>query len=175
MSVRKLGDNIDVSGISPGSFDGVPMPARGGLDPISRSIVEQLQQDGRRSYAAIGKAVGLSEAAVRQRVQRLTDAGVMQIVAVTDPMQVGFTRAAMIGIGVHGDLQAAAAAIEAIPAVTYAIVTAGQYDLLAEVVCENDEHLLTVLSDIRQIADVTKTETFVYLKVRKQTYSWGTR
>ena len=74
-----------------------------------------------------------------------------------------------------GHLQAAADAVEAIPAVTYAIVTAGQYDLLAEVVCENDEHLLGVLSEIRRIADVTKTETFVYLKVRKQTYSWGTR
>ncbi|NDB18570.1 MAG: Lrp/AsnC family transcriptional regulator [Actinobacteria bacterium] len=146
-----------------------------GLDDTSRSIIEQLQEDGRRSYAAIGKAVGLSEAAVRQRVQRLTDSGVLQIVAVTDPMQVGFTRAAMIGIGVEGDLQAAAAKVEAIPAVTYAIVTAGQYDLLAEVVCEDDEHLLAVLSDIRQIADVKKTETFVYLKVRKQTYSWGTR
>jgi len=175
MSVRRLGDNVDVSSLGAGAVDAVPMPTRGGLDPISRSIIEQLQQDGRRSYASIGKAVGLSEAAVRQRVQRLIDSGVMQIVAVTDPMQVGFTRAAMIGIGVHGDLQAAANAIEAIPAVTYAIVTAGQYDLLAEVVCESDEHLLTVLSDIRQIADVTKTETFVYLKVRKQTYSWGTR
>lgn len=146
-----------------------------GLDATSRSIIEQLQEDGRRSYAAIGKAVGLSEAAVRQRVQRLTESGVLQIVAVTDPMQVGFTRAAMIGIGVEGDLQAAAARVESLPAVTYAIVTAGQYDLLAEVVCEDDEHLLGVLSDIRQIPDVKKTETFVYLKVRKQIYSWGTR
>lgn len=146
-----------------------------GLDDTSRSIIEQLQQDGRRSYAAIGKAVGLSEAAVRQRVQRLTDSGVLQIVAVTDPMQVGFTRAAMIGIGVEGDLQSAALKVESIPAVTYAIVTAGQYDLLAEVVCEDDDHLLGVLSDIRKIPDVKKTETFVYLKVRKQTYSWGTR
>lgn len=145
------------------------------LDATSRSIIEQLQEDGRRSYAAIGKAVGLSEAAVRQRVQRLTESGVLQIVAVTDPMQVGFTRAAMIGIGVEGDLQAAAARVESLPAVTYAIVTAGQYDLLAEVVCEDDEHLLGVLSDIRQIPDVKKTETFVYLKVRKQIYSWGTR
>ena len=145
------------------------------LDPISRSIIEQLQQDGRRPYAAIGKAIGLSEAAVRQRVQRLTDSGVMQIVAVTDPMRVGFTRSAMIGIGVQGDLQRAADRVEEIPAVTYAIVTAGQYDLLAEVVCEDDSHLLSVLSDIRRIPDVTRTETFVYLKVRKQTYSWGTR
>jgi len=74
------------------------------LDEISKRIIEQLQQDGRRSYAAIGKAVGLSEAAVRQRVQRLTDHGVMQIVAVTDPMMLGFHRQTMIGIKCEGDL-----------------------------------------------------------------------
>ena len=174
MTARRALEPVGLPGGNAPEADTIPFPAPG-LDAISRSIIEQLQADGRRSYAAIGKAVGLSEAAVRQRVQRLTDSGVMQIVAVTDPMQVGFTRAAMIGIGVRGDLQAAADAVEALPEVTYAIVTAGQYDLLAEVVCENDEHLLRVLSDIRRITDVTKTETFVYLKVRKQTYSWGTR
>jgi Lrp/AsnC family transcriptional regulator for asnA, asnC and gidA len=72
------------------------------LDDVSKAIIEQLQQDGRRPYATIGKAVGLSEAAVRQRVQKLTESGVMQIVAVTDPMQVGFSRAAMLGIRVDG-------------------------------------------------------------------------
>ena len=92
------------------------MPAKGPvLDDVSKAIIEQLQDDGRRSYGAIGQAVGLSEAAVRQRVQRLIDAGVMQIVAVTDPMQVGFPRAAMIGISVTGNLDAAAAAIEDLP------------------------------------------------------------
>ena len=67
------------------------------LDAVSKAIIEQLQTDGRRSYAEIGKAVGLSEAAVRQRVQKLTESGVMQVVAVTDPMQLGFYRQAMIG------------------------------------------------------------------------------
>ena len=99
MSARNTTDGVEGSWSAATVSDGVPAAARGGLDATSRSIIEQLQQDGRRSYAAIGKAVGLSEAAVRQRVQRLTDSGVMQIVAVTDPMQVGFTRAAMIGIG----------------------------------------------------------------------------
>src|SRR5471032_2927788 len=75
------------------------------LDDVAKAIIEQLQQDGRRSYAAIGKAVGLSEAAVRQRVQRLQDAGVMQIVAVTDPLTLGFRRQAMIGIKTDGDLE----------------------------------------------------------------------
>ena len=145
------------------------------LDATSLAIIDQLQQDGRRSYAAIGQAVGLSEAAVRQRVQRLTETGVMQIVAVTDPMQVGFKRMALIGICVSGDLQSAAQTIEQIGAVSYVVMTAGQYDLLAEVVCEDDPQLLEVLSAIRGIGDVTRTETFVYLKVRKQIYSWGTR
>jgi DNA-binding Lrp family transcriptional regulator len=74
------------------------------LDDVSKAIIEQLQEDGRQSYATIAKQVGLSEAAVRQRVQRLLDSGVMQIVAVTDPLQVGFRRQAMIGIRVDGDL-----------------------------------------------------------------------
>jgi len=153
------------------------MPVKGPvLDDVSKAIIEQLQDDGRRSYGAIGQAVGLSEAAVRQRVQRLIDAGVMQIVAVTDPMQVGFPRAAMIGISVTGNLDAAAAAIEDLPEVNYLVICAGSFDILAEVVAEDDDHLLRVLNDsIRSVPGVTRTETFVYLKLRKQIYSWGTR
>ena len=146
------------------------------LDDVSKSIIEELQADGRRSYSSIGKTVGLSEAAVRQRVQRLLDAGVMQIVAVTDPLQVGFARAAMIGISVSGNLDAAAEAIEKLPDVQYLVVCAGGFDILAEVVAEDDDHLLRILNDsIRSVPGVTRTETFVYLKLRKQIYSWGTR
>ena len=146
------------------------------LDDVSKSIIEELQADGRRSYSSIGKTVGLSEAAVRQRVQRLLDAGVMQIVAVTDPLQVGFARAAMIGISVTGNLDTAAEAIEKLPDVQYLVVCAGGFDILAEVVAEDDDHLLRILNDsIRSVPGVTRTETFVYLKLRKQIYSWGTR
>jgi Lrp/AsnC family transcriptional regulator for asnA, asnC and gidA len=150
---------------------------KGGLlDEASRSIIEQLQADGRRPYGAIGRAVGLSEAAVRQRVQRLHDAGVMQIVAVTDPIKVGYGRQAMIGLRVDGDLEAAASAIEALPDVTYAVITAGSFDMLAEVVAEDDDHLLDIINrQIRSIPSVRATETFVYLKLRKHTYTWGTR
>src|SRR5947208_8394763 len=95
------------------------------LDDTSRGIIRQLQEDGRRPYAAIGKAVGLSEAAVRQRVQRLLDAGVMQIVAVTDPLQVGFSRQAMIGIRAEGDLASVADHLADMPEVDYVVVTAG--------------------------------------------------
>jgi len=146
------------------------------LDEVSKAIIEQLQEDGRRPYAAIGKAVGLSEAAVRQRVQRLIESGVMQIVAVTDPMQVGFPRAAMLGVRCDGDVEAAAEAMAAMSEVDYLVVTAGGYDILAEVVCEDDDHLLEVVNRrVRAIPGVRNTETFVYLKLRKQIYTWGTR
>ena len=146
------------------------------LDATSKAIIEQLQEDGRRPYATIGKAVGLSEAAVRQRVQRLVESGVVQIVAVTDPVQVGFTRQAMIGVKAEGDLQALADALAAIPEVDYVVITAGAFDLLLEVVCEDDRHLLEVLnSRVRTLPGVHTTETFVYLQLRKQLYNWGTR
>jgi Lrp/AsnC family transcriptional regulator for asnA, asnC and gidA len=146
------------------------------LDETSKRIIEQLQEDGRRPYAAIGKAVGLSEAAVRQRVQRLLDAGVMQIVAVTDPLQVGFARQAMIGIRVEGDMNVVADRLAELAEVDYVVVTAGSFDLLVEVVCEDDDHLLDLLTQrIRGLPGVRSTETFVYLKLRKQLYNWGTR
>ena len=146
------------------------------LDDVSKAIIEQLQEDGRRPYAAIGKAVGLSEAAVRQRVQRLLDSGAMQIVAVTDPLSVGFTRMAMIGVRVEGDMEVVAEKLEAMPEVDYVVITAGAYDVLVEVVCEDDDHLLDVINRrIRGIPGVRHTESFVYLKLRKQIYTWGTR
>jgi Lrp/AsnC family transcriptional regulator for asnA, asnC and gidA len=146
------------------------------LDDVSKGIIEQLQKDGRMPYAAIGKAVGLSEAAVRQRVQRLLDSGVMQIVAVTDPLQLGFARQAMIGIHAEGDLDPIATELSMMAEVDYVIVTAGSFDLMVEVVCESDDHLLELLSKrIRSISGVRGTESFVYLKLHKQTYSWGVR
>ena len=146
------------------------------LDEVSKAIIEQLQQDGRRPYATIGRAVGLSEAAVRQRVQRLLESGVMQIVAVTDPLTVGFSRAAMIGIRVEGDMEVVAEQLESMSEVDYVVITAGAYDILVEVVCEDDDHLLDVINKrIRAIPGVRHTESFVYLKLRKQIYTWGTR
>lgn len=146
------------------------------LDDVSKAIIEQLQSDGRRSYAEIGKAVGLSEAAVRQRVQKLTDSGVMQVVAVTDPMQLGFYRQAMIGLRVSGDTTLVAEELGKIDEVDYVVLTAGSFDILAEIVCENDEDLIELLNKkIRAISGVLSTETFVYLKLHKQFYNWGTR
>jgi Lrp/AsnC family transcriptional regulator for asnA, asnC and gidA len=146
------------------------------LDDINKQIIEHLQRDGRTSYAALAKTIGLSEAAVRQRVQRLLDGGMMQIVAVTDPLMLGFARQAMVGVKVSGDLRKAAESLAAIPEVDYVVICAGGYDLLVELVCTDDDHLLRLLNDaIRTVPGVTATETFMYLKLAKQTYAWGTR
>jgi len=146
------------------------------IDPIDEQIISELQRDGRRPYTQLAKTVGLSEAAIRQRVQRLLDAEVMQIVAVTDPMSLGYHRAAMVGIKVNGDIRVVAEKLSAFEEVVYVVLTAGTVDLLAEVVVSNDEALLELLNDrIRMIPGVQSTETSIYLSLYKQTYQWGSR
>jgi Lrp/AsnC family transcriptional regulator for asnA, asnC and gidA len=159
-----------------GTVDSGIRDASGRLDDRSKSIIEQLQQDGRRSYAAIARAVGLSEAATRQRVQRLIDEGVIQIAAITDADAVGFHRQAMLGIRVEGDIRSVAEKLSALPEASYVVICAGQFDLLVELICESDEHLLALVDDgIRSIPGVRSTETFVYLRLEKESYQWGTR
>jgi Lrp/AsnC family transcriptional regulator for asnA, asnC and gidA len=168
-----------VSPRTPGTGNSQPVdrrPAGRGLDDVSKAIIEHLQADGRRSYSSIAKSVGLSEAAVRARVQRLLDSEVMQIVAVTDPLQIGFNRQAMVGIRVEGDTQLVADRLADMSEVDYVVTTAGSFDLIIEVVCEDDDELLDLLSRrIRSLPGVVSTETFVYLKLNKQHYNWGTR
>jgi len=164
-----------IRGVANNGSDGHRKPPVN-LDEVSKTIIELLQHDGRKSYASIAQQVGLSEAAVRQRVQRLLDADVMQIVAVTDPLQVGFQRQAMVGLRVSGDITPVADALSGMDEVAYVVTTAGSFDVLAEVVCEDDNHLLELLTTrIRALPGVTATETFVYLKLNKQLYNWGTR
>jgi Lrp/AsnC family transcriptional regulator for asnA, asnC and gidA len=140
-----------------------------------QAIIEQLQIDGRKSYSDIGRAVELSEAAVRQRVQRLTESGVMQIVAITDPLQMGFNRQAMIGIRTSGDARAVADELATIGAAEYVVLTAGSFDIMVEVVCNDDSDLLELLNGkIRTIPGVVDTEVFTYLQLKKQQYNWGT-
>jgi Lrp/AsnC family transcriptional regulator, regulator for asnA, asnC and gidA len=145
------------------------------LDDIDKAIIRELQLDGRTPYAKLGPAVGLSQAAVRQRVQRLMENGVMQVVAVTDPLMLGFTLEAMIGVEVDGDLRAVASKVAQVDNVDYVVVTTGRFDLVVEVVCRDHEELLHLINDvIRAIPGVRATETFTYLHLEKQTYSWGT-
>lgn len=146
------------------------------LDDHDKAIIELLQEDGRLPYTKLARSVGLSEAAVRQRVQRLVDDGVVEIVAVTDPLTLGFRRQAMVGVRTEGDITAVADTLAAIPEIDYLVFTSGSFDLLFEIVCEDDDHLLTILNDkVRSIPGVRATETFMYLRLHKQTYAWGTR
>jgi Lrp/AsnC family transcriptional regulator, regulator for asnA, asnC and gidA len=146
------------------------------LDDADKALVELLQTDGRLPYTRLAAAVGLSEAAVRQRVQRLIENKVVQIVAVTDPLTLGFRRQAMVGVKIEGDIIAVADALTLISEVDYVVCTSGSFDLLFELVCEDDDHLLNLLNDrVRTIPGVRSTETFMYLRLRKQTYAWGTR
>jgi Lrp/AsnC family transcriptional regulator for asnA, asnC and gidA len=173
-------EKAQMNGVDPAEGpveDSWVIPGEGNLlDGTNRAIIESLQRDGRRAYAQIASEVGLSEAAVRRRVQQLRASGVIQIVAVTDPLQLGFRRQALIGISVEGDVRDVAAKIVPLPEVDYVVMCAGSFDLLVEVVCEDDERLLHILNDsIRSVPGVRSTETFMYLKLAKQTYTWGTR
>ena len=144
------------------------------LDEKAKRIIELLQADGRMSYSAIAKDVGLSEAAVRHRVQKLIEGGVVQIVAVTDAMQMGFARQAMIGIKVTGDVQEVAAKLGEMDELDYIVITTGRFDILAELVATSDDELLDIISRrVSTIDGVISTETFVYMRLVKQTYAWG--
>ncbi|MGH8928409.1 MAG: Lrp/AsnC family transcriptional regulator [Acidimicrobiia bacterium] len=145
------------------------------LDEIDKSIIRHLQEDGRMSYVDLGPAVGLSPAATRQRVLALLEAGAMQIVAVTDPIRLGFAVQAMMGLRATGDLEEVATAIGKLPEVDYLVITTGRFDLLVEIVAEDNDHFLQVLSEIRNMPAVEASEAFTYLRLEKQSYDWGTR
>jgi Lrp/AsnC family transcriptional regulator for asnA, asnC and gidA len=146
------------------------------LDDVAKDIITELQEDGRRSYSAIAKVVGLSEAAVRQRVKGLIDANVIQIVAVTDPLRLGFGLVGFVALRVNGDIRKVADALSEIREIDYVVLTAGRFDIVFEVVCEDNQHLVRLLNDqVRTIPGVADLETFISLGLHKQTYTWGTR
>ena len=143
------------------------------LDPTDRAIVERLQHDGRAPFTQIGSELGLSEGAVRKRVQRLTSSGRMQIVAVTDPLTL-HRRVALIAVRIDGRTDDVAARLGALPAVEYLVATAGRYDLVFEVIVDDEQALIDLLSDLRERDDVVEVEALPCLKLYKQTFAWGT-
>ncbi|MEN9822521.1 MAG: hypothetical protein RLZ04_947 [Actinomycetota bacterium] len=151
------------------------MNATARLDDTDRTIIELLQADGRMPFTKVAEQVGLTEGAIRQRVQRLTDAGVMQIVAVTDPMSLGVRRVAMITARITGDTDSTAAALAERPEVEYLVATTGRWDLVCEVVCDDDAHLLRLMNELRARPDIAEVEASMCLTLYKQTFSWGAR
>ena len=150
------------------------MPRTAGVDAVDRRIVAALQRDGRRPFTSIGRELGLSEAAVRQRVARLQATGIMQVVAVADPMALGYQAIAMVAISVDGRARKQVAeAVGRLPEVSYLVLVAGSFDMLAEVVCEDNDHLLRLLEDLAGIEGVRATQTFMYLRLLKEAYTWS--
>jgi Lrp/AsnC family transcriptional regulator for asnA, asnC and gidA len=147
------------------------------LDDLDKSIIKALQMDGRRPYAQIGRELKVPEATVRQRAERLISRGVVQVVGVTDPLAMGFGQPAFIGLHVDGGrIEAVAEAVAALDEVTYVVITAGRFDMICEVVCEDNEHLLRVLADqLAKVEGIRSTETMVELRFVKESYRWGTR
>jgi Lrp/AsnC family transcriptional regulator for asnA, asnC and gidA len=146
------------------------MNDKNSTDEIDQSIIEALQLDGRRPFTKLAAELGISEASVRQRVANLINTQVMQIVAITNPIKLGFSLASMIGIRVSGDrLLQVAEEISAFDEVIYLIITTGSFDLLAEVVCRDNDHLLTFLTEkLYKVQGVQQAETYMYLRVCKQ-------
>ena len=156
----------------------LPQPGRRpALDDLDKSIIQCLQLDGRRPYAQIGRQLKVPEATVRQRAERLISRGIVQVVGVTDPLAMGFQQPALIGLCVDpGKLDKIAEQIAALDEVTYLVVTAGRFDLVCEVVCEDNEHLLRVLTDrLADIDGIRSSETLVELRFVKESYQWGAR
>ncbi len=144
------------------------------IDAIDRAIIRHLQVDGRASYADLAAEVGLSAPAVRQRMQRLIETGLLQVVAVTDPLKLGLPVMAMVGIEVDGDIRAVADAVGAIDKVIYVVLTSGSFDLFAEVVCADMDQLFEVVNDrLKSIDGVKTTESFVYFDIHTHRFNWG--
>lgn len=166
--MKNLNDDAPQEAMAP------PVVEAAGLDDTNKKIISLLQKNGRRSYVSIAKEIGLSEAAVRLRVQRLTEDGVIQIVAVTNPMEMGFHRQAMVGITVNGDIEQVARDLRKISQIDYIIITAGRFDILAEVFASDDEALLRLVNrSIRRIEGIGHTELFTYMRLESQRYDWG--
>ena len=143
------------------------------LDEKDLQIIAALQIDGRANYADLAKEIDLSQAAIRLRVNRLRESGVVDIVAITDPLTIGFTVEAMIGLTVDGDIEAISAEIGSREYAVYVVMTAGRFDVMVEVLCADNDHLLEVLDDLRKLTGVSGVEAHTYLRLVKQTYAWG--
>jgi Lrp/AsnC family transcriptional regulator, regulator for asnA, asnC and gidA len=149
-------------------------PGRG-LDNVDQAIIEALQKNGRESFRRIAAEVGVSEATVRARYSRLCDQNILQVTGVTNPLGLGFEAMAMVGIRTAGAPEPVADEIAKWDEAGYVVVTAGQYDILVELVCADRRQLLDLTSRIRELDGVVSTESFLYLALWKQLYDWGAR
>jgi Lrp/AsnC family transcriptional regulator for asnA, asnC and gidA len=145
------------------------------LDNLDREIISFLQYDGRMTFTQIASELGTTEGTVRRRVKHLIEDGIMQIVAIVEPHELGWEEAAMIGISVKTNLITSVAdEIAKLPEVAYLFQAAGEFDLVAEVFCRDREHFVSFLNNkLQQIPGVERTQSFMILKMHKLSYRWG--
>jgi Lrp/AsnC family transcriptional regulator for asnA, asnC and gidA len=143
------------------------------VDDLDRAIIEALQENGRESFRRIAARLDVSEGTIRARYARLTQDGILQVVAVTNPLGLGFDQA-LIGIKTGGPPSIVADEISRWPEADYVIVVAGRFDLVVEVVTSDRQELLELTNRIRSLDGVVSTESFFYLEMWKQLYDWGT-
>ncbi len=144
------------------------------IDDIDRKLLSALQRDGRCGYAELGELVGLTAGGARRRVMRLEERGIIQIVGVTDPLRLGYRSMAMVGIVAQGDVEQIADALNELQNVVYVVIAAGQYDLLAEVIAEDQAALFEVINrEVRNVPGVLRIETFPYYSIRTHRFGWG--
>jgi Lrp/AsnC family transcriptional regulator for asnA, asnC and gidA len=146
-----------------------------GLDSIDQAIIEALQKNGREPFRRIAAEIGVSEATIRARYQRLCEDDILQVTGVTNPLGLGFEAQAMVGIRTSGAPEPAAEAISQWDEAGYVVITAGQFDILVELVCADRRQLLDVTNRMRELDGVVSTESVLYLELRKQLYDWGAR
>jgi Lrp/AsnC family transcriptional regulator, regulator for asnA, asnC and gidA len=145
------------------------------LDAVDQGIIEALQRNGRESFRRIAAAVGVSEATIRARYARLCDDNILQVTGITNPLGLGFEAQAMVGIRTAGPPESVANEIATWDEADYVVITAGQFDILVELVCADRRKLLDLTNRIRAIESVASTESFLYLELWKQIYDWGAR
>jgi Lrp/AsnC family transcriptional regulator for asnA, asnC and gidA len=145
------------------------------IDRVDRAIIEALQRNGREPFRRIAGTAGVSEATVRARYARLCSDQILQVTGITNPLGLGFESQAMIGVRTSGPPDPVADEISQWDEADYVVVTAGQFDILAEIVCADRRELLALTNRIRRIEGVVATETFLYLELWKQLYDWGAR
>jgi Lrp/AsnC family transcriptional regulator for asnA, asnC and gidA len=143
------------------------------IDQVSRRIIAMLQRDGRVPNTVIARSLGISEAAVRARIHGLTSAGILQIIGLTDPGNMGFGVMAMVGVQANSDLNRIAELVSTWPETTYVVISAGSFDMLVEVVCTDNNDLLRLVERLRAVDGVRSTETFIYISRHKLNYAWA--
>ena len=142
---------------------------------MDKSIIEALQKNGREPFRRIAAEVGVSEATIRARYSRLCDDNILQVTGITNPLGLGFDAQAMVGVRTTGAPEPVADEIAKWDEADYVVVTAGQFDLLVELLCADRRQLLDLTNRIRALDGVISTESFLYLELCKQLYDWGTR